>query len=287
MKINLPEIDKEAMINSCISGVKDNCRKKRLLESKKNILKTSNIYYAALAKVALSKINANQKFVGKATKDDMIFLYDKRLVKSKRGKEFHDAIIAGAPWGKCPICNYNLADTVDHYLAKTIYYQFAVTLENLVPMCMKCNHCKNDDIPKGREEETIHPYFDDFDDEEWLFAKIEEKAGYPFGFLFSVKSPSVWAVEKCNRARNHLLKYKLDDLYNKLSAADINKELSKLKQLYSIDKDLSVLKSSISSSLEVERDYNRNSWQTAMYRCLNTDLWFWNTFIPEFLDLNK
>lgn len=136
MKINLPEIDKEAMINSCISGVKDNCRKKRLLESKKNILKTSNIYYAALAKVALSKINANQKFVGKATKDDMIFLYDKRLVKSKRGKEFHDAIIAGAPWGKCPICNYNLADTVDHYLAKTIYYQFAVTLENLVPMCI-------------------------------------------------------------------------------------------------------------------------------------------------------
>ena len=286
MKINLPKIDKEAMINACISKVKDNCRKKRLLASKEHILKTSNIYCAALAKEALLKINTNQNFLDKATKEDMIFLYEKRLVKSKECKKFYNKIIAGAPLGKCPICGYNLADTVDHYLAKTKYYQFAVTLENLVPMCMKCNHCKNDDAPKRREEETIHPYFDDFDDEEWLFAKIEKEAGEPFGFIFSVKSPSVWSVEKCNRAKNHLLKYKLD-LYNKLSAADINKELSTLKLLYSIDKDLSVLESSISNSLKVERNYNPNSWQTAMYRCLNTDLWFWNTFIPEFLGLNN
>ncbi|WP_050768782.1 HNH endonuclease [Oribacterium sinus] len=287
MKINLPQIDKEAMINACTRGVKDNCRKKRLLASKEHILKTSNIYCAALAKVGLSKINANQKFVGEATKDDMIYLYEERLVKSKQGKEFYNAIIAGAPWGKCPICGHYLADTVDHYLPKAIYYQFSVTLENLVPMCMKCNLCKRDDIPKIREKETIHPYFDDFDDEEWLFAKIEEEAGDPFGFLFSVESPSVWSEEKCCRARNHLSKYKLDDLYNKLSAADINKELKKLKQSYSINKDLSALKSSISDYLKVEREYNPNSWQTAVYRCLNTDLWFWNTFIPEFLDINK
>lgn len=287
MKINLPQIDKEAMINACTRGVKDNCRKKRLLASKEHILKTSNIYRAALAKEALSKINTNQKFVGEATKEDMIYLYEKRLVKSKEGKKFYNVILVGAPCGMCPICGCNLANTVDHYLAKTKYYQFAVTLENLVPMCMRCNHCKNDDIPKRREEETIHPYFDDFNDEEWLFAKIEKDAGEPFGFIFSVKSPSVWSAEKCNRAKNHLLKYKLDDLYNKLSAADINKELSKLKLLYLINKDLSVLKSSISGFLDVERDNNPNSWQTAMYRCLNTDLWFWNTFIPEFLDLNK
>lgn len=68
MKINLPKIDKEAMINACISKVKDNCRKKRLLASKEHILKTSNIYCAALAKEALLKINTNQNFLDKATK---------------------------------------------------------------------------------------------------------------------------------------------------------------------------------------------------------------------------
>ena len=79
-------------------------------------------------------------------------------------------------------------------------------------------------MAQNRIEELIHPYFDDFDDDVWLHASIDKKAGDPFGFKYGVEKPQTWDEDTFNRVKNHLSVYKLDSLYMLLAACEINKE---------------------------------------------------------------
>jgi possible EA31 gene protein, phage lambda len=283
LKINIPDIDFEEMVNDCIKDIRDDDKRNRINNSKSFILSTSSAYKNAVKGGCLYKEKVDIKITGGATRDDMIYLYEKRLVESKKGRKYYDKIKANAPMGKCPICDYNLVDTIDHYLPKTIFYQYAITVENLLPECAKCNKNKTDKMAYNRIEELIHPYFDDFDNDVWLHASIDKNAGEPFGFKYGVEKPQTWDEEKFNRAKNHLSVYKLDSLYMILAASEINKELLKLKGHYLILRDKKPLKEIVNISLEVEKGINRNSWKTAMLQCIYDNDWFWDTFIPQFL----
>lgn len=283
MKLKLPKIDREGMIDACIRGIRDTEKKERLKNSKEAIVRSSEQYVDAVNKNELFNQDTDVHIVGGATKDDMVYLYDERLVKSVDGKPYYDKIKSNVPLGKCPICGYSLVDTIDHYLPKSVFHQYTITLENLVPLCIVCNKNKGDYYPNKRENELIHPYFDDFDDEVWLIATINKDAGDPFGFLYTVRKPESWNDEKYQRAKFHVEKYHLDDLFSILAADDVNTKLLELKECYEISPDIENLRGIIKISLLVEEKKNLNSRQTAMYRCLYESDWLWNEFLPDFL----
>ena len=287
MKIKLPVIDQSEMIEDCIEGIQDSKRKTTLRNSKAAIVDYSAHYLEVAKNGKLSGEPKQVSIPGGATKDDMVYLYDERLVKSAKGRPYYEKIKANAPWGKCPICGYYVADTLDHYLPKSIYYRYAVSIANLVPSCIVCNKNKTSRTAEGRAEETIHPYFDDFDDEVWLNARIERDAGNPFGFVFEVIKPEKWAEEKYKRAKNHLEAYKLSDLYRKLSACEITKEITNLIKLYGITASMNLLKSSVQISLETEMEQGKNTWKSAMLRALSESEWFWNEFMPNILNEDR
>ena len=287
--ISIPDINQEELLNDCINGiqVKDDetrYRKIRIENSKQSLLEYAR-HYKTIAEIGeLSTEEQNSEINGGATKRDMVFLYDERLVKSVKGKPYYDKIKAAAPYGRCPICGYYEADTLDHYLPKAIFYRYAVTVENLVPECSICNKKKTTGIASRRDEETIHPYFDDFDDEVWMYSQINREAGSPFGFDFEVRKPDSWDNVKYLRAKNHLEVYKLNDLYRTLSAAEINTVLSKIKKLYKRVNDIEFLRDTIKDDCDSEREQRKNSWQAAMYQCIYEDAWVWDEFMPDFLD---
>ena len=287
--ISIPDIKQEDLLDACINGIRDNDeekkeRKTRLINSKQSLLEYSN-HYKEVAEVGqLSTEERNTEIQGGALKDDMIFLYDERLVKSVNGKKYYDKIKAAAPHGKCPICGYYEADTLDHYLPKAVFHRYAVTIENLVPECIVCNKKKTTEVANNRMEETIHPYFDNFDDEIWMYAIINRQAGSPFGFDFEVRKPDTWDDEKFIRAKNHLKVYKLYDLYRVLSAAEINTVLLRIKKLYRRVNDIGFLRETIKDDCDIEREQRKNSWQAAMYQCIYEDTWIWEDFMPTFLD---
>ncbi len=283
MRINLPIINKEDMVDSCINGIRDEKKRERLQNSKKAILSASEHYIDAANESELFNEDSDVQIFGGATKDDMIYLYDERLVKSAKGKPYYDKIKANAPLGKCPICGYSLANTIDHYLPKSVFHQYAITLENLVPLCIICNKNKGDYYPDKKDNQLIHPYFDDFDDEVWLVATINKDAGEPFGFTYEVRKPESWDNEKFQRAKNHIKKYHLDDLFSFFAADVVNNELSKIREYYEIFPDFGYLREMLEISLKVEKNKNKNSWQTAMYQCLCESDWFLKEYLPEFL----
>lgn len=286
MKIKIPDIDQGKMLDACIDGIRDTDRKNRLIACKNDILDFSKHYAETAECGTLSNENIPEtNHIGKLGKEDMIFLYNERLVRSKKGREFYNKIKSNAPQGICPLCEHYEVDTLDHYLPKAIFFQYAVTKENLVPACIKCNKNKTSETPETRNQETIHPYYDDFDDEVWLKADICIDAGEPFGFSFYVDSPESWDDEKCQRAENHLYVFKLKKLFRVLAAREVCKELKSLVKLYGRVHDYDFVRNTVKDDCEVERDENKNSWKAAMYQCLYDSDWMWNEFFPNYVEV--
>src|SRR6266446_4463738 len=57
-----------------------------------------------------------------------------------------------------------------HHLPKSRYPDLSVSPINLVPCCMDCNTNKRAIFPTSGQEETLHPYYDNFEGEKWLQA---------------------------------------------------------------------------------------------------------------------
>lgn len=62
----------------------------------------------------------------------------------------------------CPFCGeMGKPNTLDHYLPKEVFPEFAITPTNLVPMCDKCQTEKgNDYLDDDGNKAFLHPYFD-------------------------------------------------------------------------------------------------------------------------------
>ncbi|MGL5485867.1 MAG: hypothetical protein ACRDC6_06205 [Shewanella sp.] len=74
----------------------------------------------------------------------------------------------------CPACGEDgTPNTLDHYLPKDVFPEFSITIVNLFPMCDICQGAKgvkiNDDEGKRL---FIHPYFDDFIDQQVIILDI-------------------------------------------------------------------------------------------------------------------
>lgn len=285
MKISIPDIEQADILDACIDNMDDLDRKTRLTNCKLDIINYSQHYAETAEERTLSsEVAPESDSIGELKKDDMVFLYEARLVKSKKGRFYYDKIKANAPNEICPFCGYYDVDTLDHYLPKALFFQYSVTKENLVPACIKCNKNKRTEVPEDRAQEIIHPYYDDFDDEVWLVADINIDAGEPFGFSFYVFKPDSWSEEKYQRAENHLKVFKLKRLFRLVSAAAISKELKSFAKLYGRIHDFDIVRDHVEDLCNVERDENRNSWKAAMYQCLHDSEWMWSDFFPDYAE---
>lgn len=66
----------------------------------------------------------------------------------------------------CPSCGEEGAPgTLDHYLPKDVFPEFAVCLANLTPMCNRCQEVKSTKyLTDSNRKAYIHPYFDKIDE---------------------------------------------------------------------------------------------------------------------------
>ncbi len=85
----------------------------------------------------------------------------------------------------CPSCGEEgTPNTLDHYLPKRDYPQFAVTPANLLPMCDICQmHKGSDTVDEEGRRLYVHPYFDEFIAEQVLSLEIGRPLVAPENFL--------------------------------------------------------------------------------------------------------
>jgi len=149
----------------------------------------------------------------------------------------------------------------------------------LIPCCSDCNKDKLDELPNSHEMETIHPYYDYFDDEVWIKASVNEQD--PISFEFYVCKPKVWSQEKYKRAENHFVTFGLNELYKPYAAELIITEIGWIKRLLQRCGE-NVAKQEILDRITDEQKVRKNTWKAAIYEAIYDNEWFWKQYLPNY-----
>lgn len=263
------------VFENCISKVKKPALKARLKACIPELVSAATDLDQKIATNDVHTIMGVKTFKSGLTASQMIKVYTDRMAKKKApGRYMYNKIVASAPKGICPLCGHRQASTIDHYVDKSHCSQFIVTPVNLVPACRDCNTNKaRFPFPTSSEMETIHPYFDNIESEQWLDADIVQTAGVPI--VFAVRPPASWLQLKIDRTTRHFNVFQLGHLYSMNASDELGNIRYTVVNLYQ-----TVGPTALQLHLEGEaisrRKNHVNSWQTAMYRALSNSTWFCN-----------
>jgi hypothetical protein len=254
----------------CAHGVREPTLRERLKQVTSDIQAAAEAFEAAAAAAALYLLEEKQNVAGLVTAREMAELYELRMARAgSRGRRIYDKLMLLTR--RCPLCEHRPVSGLDHHLPRSKFPALAVTPTNLVPACGDCNKRKHTSRPRTAEEQTFHPYFDNFGSEPWLHAEILPSS--PPVLHFFVKPPSSWPALWGARARHHFQFFQLGELYTAQAGqelVDIRYQLTRLREQAGAEAVRGHLRE-VADSLERS---NPNSWKAAMYKALSASSWF-------------
>ncbi len=208
---------------------------------------------------------------GNIYKNDMIKLYKDKMVGHKTGRKIYDKLMALPELSICPFCGIGEIEGLDHYLPESKFPTFSVLPYNLVAACNKCNKGKLTSYAVTQNLQTLHPYYDNFTTQQWLFARVLNTS--PVSIEFYVNAPSFWTQVDKDRVKAHFDNYCLAQRFSLKAASDLAKLRYKLSQYFTNVTDIA---NELKNEYTSYQSLHLNSWETAMYQALYQDQWYCN-----------
>ncbi|QRM45805.1 HNH endonuclease (plasmid) [Rhizobium sp. BG4] len=268
-----PPFGAMSALDACASSIRDTALKDRLLSSSTAIAAAEGDYSARGDTMSLFAIQGSGDVASLLTTSEMMRVYAGTFVRSKATRFLYDLIKSAPKNDMCPLCGQRTVSTLDHYLAQSIHPNLTIVPLNLVPACAECNKKKLDFQPQSEVEQGFHPYFDDFDDTQWLAAEVMETT--PAAIRFFVVAPSHWTEAKAVRAYRHFTSFDLGTLYSSHSGVEISNIRYSLEMVAAKGTPEDV-RLTLLERAESARRVNLNSWQTATYQALADSYWYCN-----------
>lgn len=182
----------------------------------------------------------------------------------------------------CPYCNYFVRKVkqVDHFLPKAHFPTFAITVNNLVPICKECNETKDDYYSIYDDENILHPYYDEIPEDISSFLKCHIVEDGNIGFNFSVKKLDCWSDNTFRKFTKHFEVLKLNDLYRDAFSGDFVETINELKISYKESKELDQVKRTLTRRILILEMTKIKPWSVAGLKALNENDWFLNVYLP-------
>ena len=271
-KLDKPSASAETVFLECITAITDAETAERLQSVTGHITAASMEYEIRASNAQLHTFPQAPTIGGIVTIEEMKALYKKGM-SATRGvaRHIYNAIINAPRNNKCPLCGQGTVSTLDHHLPQSKYAHVIVLPLNLVPSCADCNKAKLSSFPISEEEQTIHPYFDDFGEDCWLHAEVIESS--PTALRFYVEAPVHWTPQKQARAEYHFKIFKLAKPYASNAGNELINMRKRLVDLYNIG-GIIALKEHLKEQADTCQNAYLNSWQTATYKALSNSDWF-------------
>lgn len=273
-KLAKPTFSAETVYNACINSVNDLTLKDRLNNCLPEINTDEQLFINLSEAYKLHDFPSKKIVNNDISINEMKKIYTYRMVSST-GRDYYDEIYNSPKHGVCPLCGQRDVETVDHLLPKTIYPTLVVTPLNLIPSCPSCNKKKSSSVPSKSEEQPINPYFDDYESERWLFAEIIQKNPGVI-IKFNIKAPETWDDVKLERIQNHFKSFGLSRYYTIQASIELSERKYRLTKLYEHAGSTGVKKYLLDTSDDFKHIYT-NSWKTAMFDALASNMWFHET----------
>ena len=208
---------------------------------------------------------------GQVSGQEMKRVYKDTFAKSVGTRAIYDQIKKLPANDICPICGQRTVGTLDHYLSQSEFAALVVVPSNLLPSCADCNKAKLDAHAAHPEHQTLHPYFDNIDQDRWLVADVLQTA--PAALRFWASPPPFWPQVTQRRTIHHFQKFGLGSLYGSHSAVELNNMRYALQRIAERGSPEEV-RAELRLRYESSHAAQRNSWQTAMYEALMGSDWF-------------
>ncbi|MCK5016358.1 MAG: hypothetical protein KAS32_04725, partial [Candidatus Peribacteraceae bacterium] len=219
-KLDKPKYKARDTFLTCISIVRNRDLKARLNACEDVIVEAETEFDSKVTKGEIYSIRKEEVVNGNVTAKELEKVYTDRMVKKdKPGRHIYDKLISAPTLGICPLCSHRLVETLDHYLPKTDFPRLATTPINLIPSCFDCNKSKSASSPEKPEEETLHPYYDNIEDDEWLVAKVNKST--PPTLTYFVKPANDWSELLGERVKYHFTALSLNKLYSTQAAVQL------------------------------------------------------------------
>lgn len=266
----MPQYPAANLLATCIGGVQDPALVARLHAITAQLVATAAGYHQLAQTQSLHQV-ARVAAVGAVTGAELQTLYSGQMSATNgAARAIYDAIRNAPVNGKCPLCSIGAVTVLDHHLPKSRYPDLSVCPFNLVPACDFCNNAKRARYPISAETQTIHPYYDDYTQEQWIFAQLDT-AGPPV-LVFYVDAPANWPQVAQLRAKRHFDVVKLGQAYTSNANDDLMSLRGHLTGIAATKGAASVH----AYLLEEQARYapRPNSWQHAMYQTLAANQWF-------------
>ena len=142
---------------------------------------------------------------------------------------------------------------------------------NLVAACQDCNKAKLNKIPATSSEETLHPYFDNIDNERWLMAEVLNTV--PAALRFFVQGPTTWSPILASRVQYQFKMLRHWRFYPLYAASELASIRSGLVKLLATGGQAAV-RNQLTERAESCKADHLNSWRTATYEALGASDWF-------------
>jgi hypothetical protein len=268
-KIEPDQIELAALYSQCVAQKQDALLRARLTIAMPVVTAGAAQYEARGTATSLHGFQSEEMPSGGATTDDLVNLYETTLARQgASGRWAYDRIMLSAPGGRCPYCGQLPVNVLDHYLPKRPNGVLALVPKNLVPCCRDCNTAKLDRVAWNEASQPIHPYFDDFDDAQWLQALVLEQGGIILEYF--VADVPQWSAMKQARAQHHFKLFKLSKLFSTEAATELVNIKHRLIKLHA-ERGPDAVQHHLCEEADARAAAFVNSWQTAMYRALATN----------------
>ncbi|WP_310832321.1 HNH endonuclease [Paenibacillus pedocola] len=181
----------------------------------------------------------------------------------------------------CPYCNFPTRSVkeLDHYLPKSQFPTFAVTSNNLVPICKDCNDIKEDYYDTEFSRMLIHPYYDNIEGVfDFLKCRIIENIS--IGFEFYIDKLSTWDGLFYERVRFHFDKLKIEDLYRSDFEAEFVVKFEEIKMLYEEESNADHVRESLNRRRKSLLNTMSRPWEYAGLTSIIESSWFFDYYLP-------
>ena len=211
------------------------------------------------------------------TSDGLKKLYKLGMLKmGSPGRKVYDEIkmLPSSGSGRCPFCNHENIESLDHILPKSVYPIFSVVPVNLVASCIRCNQKKGSNVPSSACNGVLHPYFENIDECRWLYASVIETDQVVV--TFRVERGEGWIDALDARVKNQFRMLDLDKFYSALSSQRMSSIQPNLRKLFECGGAESVKSELRRHFNESYQNIGLNSWQTACFEALKDSEWYCN-----------
>lgn len=267
-----PDLVAAIVYETCISKVRRKNLKDNLSQVLGSIEAADQEYQSRSAEKKWFLIQSSDDVGGLVGKAEMEKVYTQRMVGRKSpGRALYDQLKNSAPNGMCPLCGQRSVSTLDHFLPKSDFPSLVVLPLNLVPACSDCNKAKLDKIPGRETEQTLHPYYDNVTQQQWLFAEVKETN--PGCISFYTSYVDFYDEVLSERIKFHFRELDLASLYMSNANSTVTEIQFRLNRLYNKG-GKNAVKDYLAEEEESRRENHVNSWNTAAYQAMMKSDWF-------------